>query len=537
MTTPRDRLIVALDVQDATTARAMVDQLAGHVGMFKIGSQIFTAAGPDFVREVIARGEKVFLDLKFHDIPNTVAGAVSSAGQLGVSLVDVHALGGKEMLEAAVGALPAMGIRLLAITILTSHDEETLRTIGVTGSVADCVRRLAVLARDAGADGVVAAPQEVAPVREACGRDFLIVTPGIRPAGSSRGDQARTATPAAAVAAGADYIVVGRYRARAHRPLAPLPATRPPSPAPGIPFAVLPARGCTVRWSEGRRSDNVVDARGRGIPIVGGGIGMAVLALVVYLMGGDPTVILNSGGQGQPAPTEAGAPANAGAPGAPAQDQMSQFVSVVLADTEDTWQSIFKQKFGRDYEDPKLVLFTGAVQSACGIAQSAMGPFYCPNDHAVYIDLAFYRELKERFGAPGDFAQAYVIAHEVGHHVQNLLGISDKVQAAQQRSDKAGANALSVRLELQADCYAGVWGHHAQRARNILEPGDVDEALNAASAIGDDKMQKAARGYVVPESFTHGSSAQRQQWFRRGFESGNLDACDTFSNSNTRAAY
>ena len=166
-----------------------------------------------------------------------------------------------------------------------------------------------------------------------------------------------------------------------------------------------------------------------------------------------------------------------------------------------------------------------------------MGPFYCPNDHAVYIDLAFYRELKDRFGAPGDFAQAYVIAHEVGHHVQNLLGISDKVQAAQQRSDKAGANALSVRLELQADCYAGVWGNHAQRARNILEPGDVDEALNAASAIGDDKMQKAARGYVVPESFTHGSSAQRQQWFRRGFESGNLDACDTFSSSNTRAAY
>ena len=290
-----------------------------------------------------------------------------------------------------------------------------------------------------------------------------------------------------------------------------------------------------MRWSEGRRSDNVVDARGRGLPIVGGGIGMAVLALVVYLMGGDPTVILNSGGQGQP--TEAGAPASAGAPGAPPQDQMSQFVSVVLADTEDTWQSIFKQKFGRDYEDPKLVLFTGAVQSACGVAQSAMGPFYCPNDHAVYIDLAFYREMKERFGAPGDFAQAYVIAHEVGHHVQNLLGTSDKVQAAQQRSDKAGANALSVRLELQADCYAGVWGNHAQRARNILEPGDVDEALNAASAIGDDKLQKASRGYVVPESFTHGSSAQRQQWFRRGFESGNLEACDTFASSGTRAAY
>ena len=210
MTTPRDRLIVALDVQDATAARAMVDRLAGHVGMFKVGIQIFTAAGPDFVREVIARGEKVFLDLKFHDIPNTVAGAVSSAGQLGVSLVDVHALGGKDMMEAAVGALPAMGIRLLAITILTSHKEETLGTIGVSGSVADSVRRLAVLSREAGADGVVASPQEVAIVREACGPDFLIVTPGIRSVGSSRGDQSRTATPATAVAAGADYIVVGR---------------------------------------------------------------------------------------------------------------------------------------------------------------------------------------------------------------------------------------------------------------------------------------------------------------------------------------
>ncbi|PYQ40297.1 MAG: flagellar biosynthesis protein FlgM [Acidobacteria bacterium] len=290
-----------------------------------------------------------------------------------------------------------------------------------------------------------------------------------------------------------------------------------------------------MRWSEGRRSDNVIDARGRGLPIVGGGIGMAVLALVVYLMGGDPTAILNRGGQGQQVPRDVGAPA--GAPGAAAQDQMAQFVSVVLADTEDTWSAIFKQKYGRDYEDPQLVLFSGAVRSACGLAQAAMGPFYCPKDHRVYIDLSFYRELRDRFGAPGDFAQAYVIAHEVGHHVQNLVGISDKVRAAQERSDKAGANALSVDLELQADCYAGVWGHHAQRARNILEPGDIDEALNAASAIGDDKIQKATRGYVVPESFTHGSSAQRQQWFRRGFESGNLDACDTFSQANTRAAY
>jgi orotidine-5'-phosphate decarboxylase len=208
--TPRDRLIVALDVPDAAAARAMVDRLSGQVGMFKIGSQIFTAAGPDFVREVIARGEKVFLDLKFHDIPNTVAGAVSSAAGLGVSLVDVHALGGREMMEAAVGALPAMGIRLLAITILTSHHEDTLATVGVGGSVADSVRRLAALARESGADGAVASPHEVSLVREVCGPDFLIVTPGIRPTGSARGDQSRTATPAAARAAGADYIVVGR---------------------------------------------------------------------------------------------------------------------------------------------------------------------------------------------------------------------------------------------------------------------------------------------------------------------------------------
>jgi orotidine-5'-phosphate decarboxylase len=208
--TPRDRLIVALDVPDAAAARAMVDRIAGEVGMFKIGSQVFTAAGPDFVRELIARGEKVFLDLKFHDIPNTVAGAVSAAAGLGVTLVDVHALGGKDMMEAAVGALPAMGIRLLAITILTSHDEQALGAIGVSGSVADSVRRLAALARESGADGVVASPNEVALVREVCGPDFLIVTPGIRPAGAARGDQSRIATPAAARAAGADYIVVGR---------------------------------------------------------------------------------------------------------------------------------------------------------------------------------------------------------------------------------------------------------------------------------------------------------------------------------------
>jgi orotidine-5'-phosphate decarboxylase len=208
--TPRDRLIVALDVPEAVAARSMVGALAGHVGMFKVGSQIFTAAGPDLVHEIVGQGEKVFLDLKYHDIPNTVSGAVSAAGRLGVSLVTVHALGGKEMLEAAVGALPAMGIRVLAITMLTSHAEDTLRAIGVAGPVSDAVRRLALLAREAGADGVVASPQEIALVREECGPDFLIVTPGIRPAGAARGDQARTATPAAAIAAGVDYVVVGR---------------------------------------------------------------------------------------------------------------------------------------------------------------------------------------------------------------------------------------------------------------------------------------------------------------------------------------
>jgi len=206
----RDRLIVALDVPQTEPARDLVDRLAGRVGMFKVGSQLFTAAGPGFVREIVGRGEKVFLDLKFHDIPNTVAGAVSSASRLGVTLLDVHGLGGRAMLEAAVGALPAMQTRLLAITVLTSHDEDSLDQIGVNGGVTDSVRRLALLARDAGLDGVVASPHEVGLIREACGPDFLIVTPGIRPAGAAPGDQARPATPAAALAAGADYIVVGR---------------------------------------------------------------------------------------------------------------------------------------------------------------------------------------------------------------------------------------------------------------------------------------------------------------------------------------
>jgi hypothetical protein len=206
---------------------------------------------------------------------------------------------------------------------------------------------------------------------------------------------------------------------------------------------------------------------------------------------------------------------------------MSQFVSVVLADTEKTWHEVFRS-YGRTYEEPKLVLFTGAVQSACGFAQAAMGPFYCPEDHKVYIDLAFYEDLKTRFKAPGDFAQAYVIAHEVGHHVQNLLGITGKVQGAMQRVGKAEANRLSVRMELQADCLAGVWGFHADKSRKILEAGDLEEALRAASAIGDDRIMKQTRGTVVPDAFTHGTSEQRVRWFRQGFETGDLNRCDTF---------
>jgi len=204
---------------------------------------------------------------------------------------------------------------------------------------------------------------------------------------------------------------------------------------------------------------------------------------------------------------------------------------VVLADTEDTWRELFRAA-GRQYVDPKLVLFTGAVQSACGFAQAAVGPFYCPSDQKVYIDLDFYRELRERFHAPGDFAQAYVIAHEVGHHVQNLLGISEKVHAAQMQGSDARAHALSVRLELQADCLAGVWAYHTDRARHILEQGDVEQALNAAAQIGDDRMQMRARGYVSPESFTHGSSEQRVRWFKTGMETGSVKACNTFAGPN-----
>jgi predicted metalloprotease len=214
-------------------------------------------------------------------------------------------------------------------------------------------------------------------------------------------------------------------------------------------------------------------------------------------------------------------------------DELRDFVSVVLADTEDVWNDLFRRR-NANYREPTLVLFSGAVQSACGFAQAAVGPFYCPADQKVYLDLSFFRDLRDRFGAPGDFAQAYVIAHEVAHHVQNLLGISDKVRAAQQRTGQREANQLSVRLELQADCLAGVWANQAQRSRQILEEGDVEEALGAASAIGDDRLQRQSRGYVAPDSFTHGSSAQRVEWFRRGLDSGRVDQCDTFGSTAPR---
>jgi uncharacterized protein len=283
-----------------------------------------------------------------------------------------------------------------------------------------------------------------------------------------------------------------------------------------------------MRWQLGRKSSNVEDRRGARVsaPIVGGGIGTILLAIVVTLLGGDPSIVFDQGGSSP----ESDPAAQTETQGPPADDQQAQFVSAVLADTEDTWHDIFKQ-MGETYVEPPLVLYTDAVESACGFAQAATGPFYCPRDQKVYLDLSFYKDLEERHQAPGDFAQAYVIAHEVGHHVQNLLGISDEVRSAQQQVSEAQANQLSVRLELQADCFAGIWAHHANRSRQVLEQGDVEEALNAASSIGDDRLQREARGYVVPESFTHGSSAQRVQWFKRGIESGNPESCNTFESA------
>ncbi len=280
-----------------------------------------------------------------------------------------------------------------------------------------------------------------------------------------------------------------------------------------------------MRLEDQRESENVEDRRGGGLTIGRGGLGLGgmVLALVVsYFLGVDPATVLNLINQ---APSVAVAPQPAHKP--PADDEMARFVSKVLSSTEDTWREVFRQS-GKAYQDPKLVLFTGSTPTACGTGQAAMGPFYCPGDQKVYIDLAFYRDLKERFKAPGEFAQAYVVAHEVGHHVQNLLGISERVQAARRRTGEAEGNALSVRLELQADCFAGIWGKRADTMKKLLEPGEIEQALVAAAAIGDDRLQQQGRGVIVPESFTHGSSAQRVRWFRQGFESGDPAQCDTF---------
>jgi predicted metalloprotease len=282
-----------------------------------------------------------------------------------------------------------------------------------------------------------------------------------------------------------------------------------------------------MRWEDGRRSENVEDRRGGRVSrrVAGGGIGTLLLVLVAMYFGIDPSIILN---QSQLPVPGAGAPTQSEPYSAsPAEKRLAEFVSVVLADTEDTWQALFRE-MGQTYQEPKLVLFSEAVESACGFASAAVGPFYCPMDQKVYIDLSFYGDLKNRFGAPGDFAQAYVVAHEVGHHVQNLLGIAEKVQSLRSRASESQSNRLSVMMELQADCLAGVWAHHADRARQILEEGDVEEALNAASMIGDDRMQRQGRGYVTPDSFTHGSSAQRVRWFKRGLETGSMDQCNTF---------
>ena len=257
-----------------------------------------------------------------------------------------------------------------------------------------------------------------------------------------------------------------------------------------------------------------------GVGLAGGGVGAIVLVIIATLLGVDPGAIIGNG-------QNVGEPGAPGAPGAPANDTLAVFVEVVLGSTEDAWNEIFPRELGSDYPEPTLVLFNNMVQSGCGMAQSAVGPFYCPLDQSVYIDLAFYRDLRDQLGAPGDFAQAYVIAHEVGHHVQNVLGVMDQVEQARQSG--GDANDLSVRTELMADCLAGVWAYHGNRQRSFIEPGDVEEALTAAAAIGDDRLQQRGQGQVVPETFTHGTSAQRVRWFRTVLESGSLQRCDTFA--------
>jgi uncharacterized protein len=325
-----------------------------------------------------------------------------------------------------------------------------------------------------------------------------------------------------------------------------------------------------MRWRDQRESENVEDRRGEGggfgFPFPGGGgvsfpsgggsggrgggIGIVGLLIILGLMlffGVDPSVIMQGGGgsggdvttfpdirlpQSRPDATNFPIPGQQGPqvqrPQTTSEDDLKRFVSVVLGTTEDVWQETLA-RYGRRYTDPTLVLFSGGVRSACGLGMAQMGPFYCPMDEKVYIDLDFYRELRDRFRAPGDMAQAYVIAHEIGHHVQKLLGIADQVEALRQRMSQSQANALQVRMELQADCFAGIWANQAGETKNIIEPGDIEEALNAASAIGDDRIQRQTQGYVVPDAFTHGSSEQRVAWFKRGYQSGKLEACDTFN--------
>ena len=287
-----------------------------------------------------------------------------------------------------------------------------------------------------------------------------------------------------------------------------------------------------MKWEGNRESDHVEDRRDGNQPVgrgaLGGrslGIGSIAIALVAsYFFGVNPMTVLELLSGGNPVPqTQQIEPRKP-----PANDEMAKFVSTVLADTEDVWKNVFVQA-GGTYREPTLVLFRGATQTSCGQGQAAMGPFYCPADQKIYIDLGFYETLKSKLGAPGDFAQAYVIAHEVGHHVQNLMGISAKMDRIRGRASQAEINALSVRMELQADCFAGVWANHAQTARQLLEQGDVEEAMNAAAKIGDDALQRSSGGVVVPDSFTHGTSAQRQRWFQNGLQNGSVKSCDTFS--------
>ncbi len=283
-----------------------------------------------------------------------------------------------------------------------------------------------------------------------------------------------------------------------------------------------------MRWQGGRESTNIEDRRSRGrspgTGVMVGGIGTIAVAFAAIMMGASPQQVINTLIQRPDAVATQG-----GASGGQTQadEELDRFIRVVLADTEDTWTELFR-RMGKKYDPPILVLFDGHTDSACGNASSAMGPFYCPADQKLYLDMSFFRELRDKYGAPGDFAQAYVIAHEVGHHVQHLLGVSDEVQQLRRKASKVDSNRLSVQLELQADFLAGVWAHHADRARHILESGDMDEALDAANAIGDDALQRRARGYVVPDSFTHGSSEQRKRWFRLGIETGDLEQGNTF---------